>query len=426
MGQASATEVASQGKLTDEGRYEVQAEIAAGGMGAVYRVFDRVAGEVRALKRARLDGEMRRFAIEALEREYQVLASLDHPRIIRVFDYGVDDRGPFYTMELLEGQDLRRAAPLPFRAACMYLRDIATSLALLHGRRLIHRDLSPSNVRLTPDGHCKLLDFGALTGFGVASRLVGTPQLADFFAAISAHRPLAIVVDNAEEADDASHGLLASLASIAPQHPLLLVVSEVHLHDAAQRGIGSQALRRYAHCIELKELSRSAMHDLARSIFSDGPNLERFVEWLHERSAGSPLFAIEICRRLLGKGVLRYVNGLWILPAERPDAELPSALGDALSIRIGSLQADARTLAERLSLQRDQPTLHLCTLLCADSPEPAVRVRELLEELIRAGVLVADRGNFRFSSSRAPTTRRCTSKLVSTSSKGMTKCAAQI
>ncbi|HET8938807.1 MAG TPA: AAA family ATPase [Polyangiales bacterium] len=635
MGQASATEVAFQGKLSDEGRYEVQAEIAAGGMGAVFRVFDRVAGEVRALKRARLDGEMRRSAIEALEREYQVLASLDHPRIIRVFDYGMDDRGPFYTMELLEGQDLRRAAPMPFKAACLYLRDIATSLALLHGRRLIHRDLSPSNVRLTPDGHCKLLDFGALAGFGVTSRLVGTPplvapealhgtaldqrtdlfalgalaywlltgrhayparhlselddlwkkalvppsafsssvpaevdvlvlallrleplarpssaaeviarlnvigdlpaenasqtarlaqsffvsprftgrtaqmrdlsqridaavsgrgsavcieavpgmgrtrlldevavgarvagatviavdasvsrqlqgaaqalvarvfellpeptrtlapefqsalravgrrveapartpptgehvpprSLADFFAAISAHRPLAIIVDNAEEADDASHGLLASLASIAPEHPLLLIVSEAQLRDAAQRGIGSQALRRYTHNIELKELSRLAMLDLARSIFSDGPNLERFGEWLHERSAGSPLFAIEICRRLLGKGVLRYVNGLWILPTERPDAELPSALGDALSIRIGSLQPDARTLAERLSLQRDQPTLRLCTLLCADSPEPETRVRELLEELTRAGVLVADRGNYRFSSS---------------------------
>jgi serine/threonine protein kinase len=80
-------------------------------------------------------------------------------------------------MELLEGHDMRRAAPLLFRKACLYLRDIATSLALLHGRRLLHRDLSPSNVRLTIDGHCKLLDFGALVPFGVASNIVGTPPL---------------------------------------------------------------------------------------------------------------------------------------------------------------------------------------------------------------------------------------------------------
>src|SRR5690349_13743469 len=127
-------------------------------MGAVYRVFDRVAGEVRALKRVTLDGDSRQFAIEAFELEYQVLASLDHPRIIRVFDYGVDAEGPYYTMELLEGRDMRRAAPVHFKQACLYLRDVATSLVLLHGRRLIHRDLSPSNVRITPDGHCKLLD----------------------------------------------------------------------------------------------------------------------------------------------------------------------------------------------------------------------------------------------------------------------------
>ena len=56
------------------------------------------------------------------------------------------------------------------------LRDIATSLALLHARRLIHRDLSPSNIRMTADGHCKLLDFGALTSFGTTPLIVGTPR----------------------------------------------------------------------------------------------------------------------------------------------------------------------------------------------------------------------------------------------------------
>ena len=69
-------------------------------------------------------------------------------------------------MELLDGQDMRAVAPLPYRDACRYLREVAASLALLHARRLIHRDLSPGNVRLTPGGHCKLLDFGALSAFG--------------------------------------------------------------------------------------------------------------------------------------------------------------------------------------------------------------------------------------------------------------------
>src|SRR4051812_41774 len=156
-------------------RYVVEKELATGGMGIVYHVVDRTTGEARALKRLTSDATKEPVLVEAFEREYQVLAGLDHPRIIRVFDYGVDEQGPYYTMELLEGEDMRQAAPMPFREACGYLRDIATSLALLHARRLIHRDLSPGNVRRTPDGHCKLFDFGALTGFGYTREIVGTP-----------------------------------------------------------------------------------------------------------------------------------------------------------------------------------------------------------------------------------------------------------
>src|SRR6201995_6081582 len=147
LGQVVPAAVASRAPSARDGRYEVQGELAAGGMGSVYRVLDRTTGEVQALKRivAGSSASTRRFGLEAFEREYHVLASLDHPRIIRVFDYGVDVEGPYYTMELLEGRDMRRAAPVHFKQACLYLRDVATSLVLLHGRRLIHRDLSPSN-----------------------------------------------------------------------------------------------------------------------------------------------------------------------------------------------------------------------------------------------------------------------------------------
>ena len=82
-------------------------------MGVVYRVFDRVAGEERALKRIRPHAKDNPLYVQAFEREFHVLATLDHPRIIRVFDYGVDAQGPYYTMELLSGHDMRNAAPLP-------------------------------------------------------------------------------------------------------------------------------------------------------------------------------------------------------------------------------------------------------------------------------------------------------------------------
>lgn len=154
------------------GRFAVEREIARGGMGAVYSVVERSTGRRMALKR--LLEPSGRIA-PMFEREFHTLASLEHPRIIKVYEYGIDDAGPYYTMELLEGHDLRDVAPLPFREASAYLRDVASSIALLHARRLLHRDLSPRNVRITPDGRAKLIDFGGLASFGIPDAVVGTP-----------------------------------------------------------------------------------------------------------------------------------------------------------------------------------------------------------------------------------------------------------
>lgn len=159
------------------GRYLVQEELAAGGMGVVWRALDRSTGAELALKRLSTAGAHAGTALVAFQREYQVLKGISHPRIIRVFDYGVDEVGPYYTMELLGGRDLRVAAPVDWPTACTYLRDVATSLSLLHARKFVHRDISPANVRVTLDGHCKLLDFGALTPFGPSRMIMGTAPM---------------------------------------------------------------------------------------------------------------------------------------------------------------------------------------------------------------------------------------------------------
>jgi tetratricopeptide (TPR) repeat protein len=156
-------------------RYELLDELARGGMGVVHRARDRATARDVALKLLRPDRCRAHRAIELFEREYRVLSSLRHPRIIEVFGYGIDVEGPYYTMELLEGLDLHALAPLGWRAACQHLRDVAASLALLHARRLLHRDVSARNVRLGADGRAKLLDFGALCSPGPQPNLIGTP-----------------------------------------------------------------------------------------------------------------------------------------------------------------------------------------------------------------------------------------------------------
>lgn len=161
---------------TSTTRYDVAEVLGAGGMGVIHRAHDRLADRDVAYKRLRVSMELDRPRLGALfRREYDTLARLHHPNIVSVYDFGYDELGAYYTMELLPGDDLAKLAPLSVAEACRVLRDVASALALIHARRLLHRDVSPSNVRLSSNGQAKLLDFGALTPFGRPNEVVGTP-----------------------------------------------------------------------------------------------------------------------------------------------------------------------------------------------------------------------------------------------------------
>lgn len=154
-------------------RYTVERVLGEGGMGTVHAVLDRSSGVQLALKRLKPGASKAAFAL--FKREYQVLAGLRHPCIVEVYDYGVDAEGPYYTMELVKGEHLQRRAPVSWREACAYLRDVASILGVLHARQLLHRDLNPRNLIEHRAGRLKLIDFGALASFGMASEVVGTP-----------------------------------------------------------------------------------------------------------------------------------------------------------------------------------------------------------------------------------------------------------
>jgi serine/threonine-protein kinase len=159
------------------GRYQLLGTLGGGGMAIVHEVLDRATGRRVAQKRLRPQESEQRMqrTRELFEREFHTLAQLAHPRVVEVYDYGVDERGPYYTMELLDGGDLERLVPGPYRRVCAIARDVCSALSLLHSRRIVHRDVSPRNVRCTSDGLAKLIDFGAMTRMGVIKDLVGTP-----------------------------------------------------------------------------------------------------------------------------------------------------------------------------------------------------------------------------------------------------------
>lgn len=145
-------------------------------MGAVYEVVDRHDDE-RHVALKLLAPPRRQAGLAALHfrREYQTLVRLRHPRVVEAYDFGVDGDRMFYTLELLQGPTPQARHIVPLAQTASIIRDIASALAMLHARRLLHRDLSTRNIGLGSDGHAKLIDFGLLSGMGPPLEIGGTP-----------------------------------------------------------------------------------------------------------------------------------------------------------------------------------------------------------------------------------------------------------
>ena len=154
-------------------RYRITRQLGQGGAATVFQAVDLSTERSVALKRLRKPDNKRLLSL--FELEFYTLASIKHPNVVSVYEYGADPRGPYYTMELLEGADLNARGAVPFQEAAQYICEAAAALGRLHARRLVHRDVSPRNLWRTPDGQIKVIDFGALTAFGIARYVVGTP-----------------------------------------------------------------------------------------------------------------------------------------------------------------------------------------------------------------------------------------------------------
>lgn len=152
-----------QGTLIN-GRYRVLDILGQGGMGSVYRAMDENLGVEVAVKENLFttDEYSRQFRLEAV-----ILASLRHPNLTRVTDHFVmEDQGQYLVMDYIEGEDLRqrmeRLGTIPEEDAILIGSAICDALNYLHTRKppVLHRDIKPGNVKVTPDGRVFLVDFG--------------------------------------------------------------------------------------------------------------------------------------------------------------------------------------------------------------------------------------------------------------------------
>ncbi len=157
-------------------RYRVIRLLGEGGMGKVYEVFDTVRDLACALKllSRKLSSEE---ALLQFRQEFWFMTRLEHPHIIKVYEYGVlDDQTPFFTMEIVPGQELSELKQIPVEDLYLILSQASKALGFIHSRRLVHSDIKSENLRLTPEGQIKLMDFGLMQSIGTRStgQLTGT------------------------------------------------------------------------------------------------------------------------------------------------------------------------------------------------------------------------------------------------------------
>jgi predicted Ser/Thr protein kinase len=169
-----------------DGRYQVERVLGEGGMGVVYGVRHRLLDKRFAMKVMRAEmakeGELAgRFIQEA-----RAAAAIGHPNIVQITDFGqLPNRAPYFVMELLDGaplsQLLRSGGPPPFARALRILKQVGAALGAAHAAGVVHRDLKPDNIHITPNDVVKVLDFGVakMAGAGRLTRtgmVFGTPH----------------------------------------------------------------------------------------------------------------------------------------------------------------------------------------------------------------------------------------------------------
>jgi tetratricopeptide (TPR) repeat protein len=142
------------------GRYELLRPLGAGGMGEVFLARDETLDRLVAIKRLNADNST---SAKSILHEARIVASLDHPNIASVFDVVEHAGQPHVVMEYVEGPTLATriaSGPLTESEVIAYGRQIADALAYAHARNVVHCDIKPSNVMLTPADVPKVLDFG--------------------------------------------------------------------------------------------------------------------------------------------------------------------------------------------------------------------------------------------------------------------------
>jgi len=340
------------------GPWRVVREIGSGGMGSVYLVvrddgFHQHAA-LKLIKRGLDTAEL----LARFRRERQILANLDHPYIARLLDGGSTPEGrPYFVMEYVEGRTMadwvREAGP-PVEERCRFFVKVCEAVACAHRNLVVHRDLKPGNIMVTPDGAPKLLDFGI-------ARLLAPDAKGSTMETTLAHQPLTPEYASPEQVAGAPvttatdvyslGAILYELLSGAKAHRLKgtsaaevqLAVCRTPLERpsvaVAATAPGAPRLRRQI-AGDLDNIVLMAMRKEPERRYS---SVEQFAEDIGRYLDGQPVIARKDSLRYRGGKFIR--RHRWALSAAAVSA-LSLVAGTVLAVSEAEREAAARLVAE--------------------------------------------------------------------------------
>ena len=373
------------------GPYRVVGELGHGGMGTVYAGVHEQGGFTRrvALKviRRGMDSDL---ILHRFLTERQILASLEHPLIARLYDAGTTEDGlPYFVMEQIDGRSLVAdcdARCLPVAARIELFRQVCAAVQYAHQRLIVHRDLKPSNILVTADGVPKLLDFGLATvldpldpaaDLTIAGARLMTPEYAS---------PEQIRGDRVTTATDVYslgavlHELLTGRPPRAgePERPSAVVLSAPEASQA--RGTTAHRLQR----LLAGDLDNIILKALRQEPERRYGSAEQLAEDLHRHLAGLPVSARS--------------DTLWYRTrklAQRHRAGLAAAVAVILAVALLTIFYTVRLARERDHARREaetarQVSVFLASLFELSDPERAKGAKLTARDLLDRGAQSID------------------------------------
>ncbi|HKU42140.1 MAG TPA: hypothetical protein VJR89_28470, partial [Polyangiales bacterium] len=215
----------------------------------------------------------------------------------------------------------------------------------------------------------------------------------DWFLAFASERPLVVLVDGLEHADEGSAAFLVALALAASGASLLLVCALVR-ERARERSAAVRALVRASRNASLPPLTAAELHALLQSVFGAAEHLSRLSSRLFELTRGNPGHALEVCRQLIERGAIAFESGSWVLSRELDVRSVAASREQALTERLARVTGPARELAQLLAVCAEPLSPGLCRALAKSG---GTDLLPQLGDLIAAEVLVQSGTNLQFA-----------------------------